>query len=79
MRIRDAYSGYGAFGAPTLSWSSPELELGRGLYADSAVSVVPCRTDMRSTSMELYTTGTGELNVTSLEYVARFHPKIKRK
>ena len=79
VRIRDAYSGYDAFGAPTLSWSSPELELGRGLYADSAVSVVPCRTDMRSTSMELYTTGTGELNVTSLEYVARFHPKIKRK
>lgn len=66
-------------GAPTLSWSSPELELGRGLFSDRAMTIVPCRTDLRSTAMELSTGGTGELNITALEYVAKYHAKIKRK
>lgn len=64
---------------PTLSWTSPELELGRGLYSEEAASIVPCRTRLRSTDMQVYTEGTGELNVTFLEYVAKFHPKIKRR
>jgi len=64
---------------PTLTWTSSELELGRGLFSETAASVVPCRTRMRSTNMEVFTEDTGELNITFLEYVAKFHPKIKRR
>lgn len=79
VNVSDAYSAGGDLDTPTLSWSSPELALGKGLFSDSFVSIVPCRTDMRSTEMEVYTKGTGELNITSLEYVAKYHPKIKRR
>lgn len=79
VNVTDAYSTGEDLAVPTLSWSSPELELGRGLYADTSISTVPCRTDLRSTAMELSTEGTGELNITSLEYVAKYHPKIKRR
>lgn len=77
--VNDAYSLGAEIGVPTLSWSSPELALSRGLYADTAISIVPCRTELRSTAMEVFTEGTGELNVTSLEYVAAYHSKIKRR
>ncbi len=79
VNVTDAYSTSEDLAVPTLSWSSPELELGRGLYADTSISIVPCRTDLRSTAMEVSTEGTGELNITSLEYVAKYHPKIKRR
>lgn len=79
VNVTDAYSTGEDLAVPTLSWSSPELELGRGLYADTSISTVPCRTDLRSTAMEVSTEGTGELNITSLEYVAKYHPKIKRR
>lgn len=79
VNVTDAYSPGEDLAVPTLSWSSPELELGRGLYADTSISIVPCRTDLRSTAMEVSTEGTGELNITSLEYVAKYHPKIKRR
>lgn len=79
VSVTDAYSTGEDLAVPTLSWSSPELELGRGLYADTSISIVPCRTDLRSTAMEVSTEGTGELNITSLEYVAKYHPKIKRR
>ncbi len=79
VNVTDAYSTGEDLAVPTLSWSSPELELGRGLYADTSISIVPCRTDLRSTAMEVSTEGTGELNITSLEYVAKYNPKIKRR
>lgn len=79
VTVTDAYSTGEELAVPTLSWSSPELELGRGLFADTSISIVPCRTDLRSTAMEVSTEGTGELNITSLEYVAKYHPKIKRR
>lgn len=79
VNVADAYSSGEDEGVPTMSWSSPELALGRGLFSDSFVSIVPCRTDMRSTVMEVFTESTGELNITSLEYVAKYHPKIKRR
>ncbi len=79
VTVTDAYSTGEDLAVPTLSLSSPELELGRGLYADTSISIVPCRTDLRSTAMEVSTEGTGELNITSLEYVAKYHPKIKRR
>lgn len=79
VNVTDEYSAGEDLAVPTLSWSSPELALGRGLYANTEVSIVPCRTDMRSTSMEVFTENTGEMNITSLEYVARYHPKIKRR
>lgn len=79
VNVSDDRSAGEDLSAPTLSWTSPELELGRGLFSDNAVSIVPCRTDLRSTAMEVFTGGTGELNLTSLEYVAKYHSKIKRK
>lgn len=79
VKVTDAYSDDEGSEVPVLTFSSPALELGRGLYSSQSVSIVPCRTDLRTTSMELWTEGTGELNVTSLEYVAKFNPKIKRR
>jgi len=63
----------------TLSWSSSELELGRAKYASEAVAVVPCRTNVNSTVAEFSTDGTGELNLVSLEYVVKYHMKIRRR
>jgi hypothetical protein len=63
----------------TLSWSSLELEPGRALYATDAVSIIPCRTNVSTTTVEVFTEGTGELNATSLEYVIKFNQKIKRR
>lgn len=79
VRVDDAYSRGDPNVVPTLSWSSPELQLGQALFSAHATSVVPCRTDLRTTQMEVWTEGTGELNITSLEYVAKFNPKIKRR
>lgn len=64
---------------PTLAWTSSELELGRGKFSNDAMSIVPCRTNMRTTDMEIWTDGVGELNVSALEYVGKYHAKITRK
>lgn len=79
VTVRDDRSAGDMLSVPTLSWSSPELELGSALFSDRAVSIVPCRTDLRSTYMEVATHGTGELNITALEYVAKYNATIKRK
>lgn len=80
VSIRDVFSDEdydGAFG--TLTWSSPELDVGRSRFGTDAVTIIPCRTDATSTSVEVYTEGTGELNVVSLEYIMQYHQKIKRR
>lgn len=79
VAVSDAYMSSEEYSDGVLTFSSPELALGRGLYADIAMNVIPCRTDMRTTSMEVSTEGTGELNITSLEYTAKVHPKITRR
>jgi hypothetical protein len=79
VRVSDANSAGDDVITPTLHWSSSELELGRALFSKQAGSIVPCRTDLRSTALEVYTEGTGELNLNWVEYIARFHPKTKRK
>lgn len=61
-----------------LSYASPELAPGRSSSAKEAANVVPARTTLRDTELELYTAGTGELNITWLEYVVRYHPKLRR-
>jgi len=63
----------------TLSWSSSELELGRAKYATESIAIVPCRTNADSTTVEFYTDGTGEMNITSLEYVMKYNQKIRRR
>lgn len=78
VTVNDAYSTADALETSPLTWSSPELELGRGLFSDQGLSVVPCRTDLRTTEMEVSTQATGELNISALGYVARFNTKIKR-
>lgn len=62
----------------TLNWSSSELELGRSKYATESVAVVPCRTQVSSTTVLFSTAGTGEFNLTSLEYVLKYNQKIRR-
>ena len=76
-RATEGDDGLGNVG--TLSWSSSELELGRAKYATESNAVVPCRTNADSTVVEFYTSGTGELNITSLEYVMKYNQKIKRR
>lgn len=79
VTVTDAYSSGDLLEVPTLTWASPELEIGRSAVANTASNVVPCRTDLRSTAMEVSTEGPGELNIISLEYTAKYHPKIKRR
>jgi len=67
------------FDVGTLLWSSKELELGRALYSTDAASIVPCRTNVTSTTVEIFTDKEGELNVVSLEYVLKTNQKIKRR
>lgn len=79
VRVSDDYSSEEMLDVPTLTFSHPELQPGRALYAVKANDVVPCRTDMRSTAMEVFTEGYGELNIVSLEYVGRYQPRITRR
>ena len=62
----------------TLYWSSSELALNRALVALTSNAIVPCRTNVDSTTMTVSTNETGELNLVSLEYVLRFNQKIRR-
>lgn len=62
----------------TLYFSSPELVLGNARVGDTSIAIVPCRTAADSTSLVISTDGVGELNIVSLEYVAKFNQKIKR-
>lgn len=77
--VTDDYSGTDEFGVPTLSWSSKDLQLGQRLTSGHTQCIIPCRTDIRSSQVELWVEGAGEMNITSVEYVAKYHPKIKRR
>lgn len=77
--IRDDRSDGDDLDVATLHWDSADLELGRGLYSEDSVSIIPCRTDMRTTEMTISSNSPGELNITSLEYVGKYQPKIKRR
>lgn len=79
VTVTDRYSDEEPQDQAVLTWASPELEIGRALFSTDSANIVPCRTQMRSTSMEVYTEGAGELNITALEYVAKFTPKVKRR
>lgn len=79
VRIKDAYTGADpTVGVGTLYWSSTELALNRGLYATESLATVPCRTNAATTSLVASTSGLGELNLISMEYILKFNPKIKR-
>lgn len=62
----------------TLYFSSAELALGIGRTGADSVAIVPCRTAADSTNLVVSTSGVGELNLVSLEYVARYHEQIHR-
>lgn len=79
VRVQDSYTGGDpTVGVGTLYWSSKELATDRGLYAYESLATVPCRTNAGTTTMVASTSGLGELNVISIEYVLKFNPKIKR-
>jgi len=63
----------------TLQYSSSELTPGQARYATDARAVIPARTSAGSTSLLMYTEGTGELNFTGIDYIGRFNSKIRRK
>jgi hypothetical protein len=79
VTVTDRYGADEELDVGTLTWSSPELDVNRSRFGTDAVSTIPCRTDTQSTVVEVFTEGTGELNVVSLEYILRFHQKIKRR
>ena len=80
VRVQDRNStDDGITSVGTLLWSSLELELGRSLYSTDAASIIPCRTNINTTVVDVYTEGTGELNAVSLEYVLKTNQKIKRR
>lgn len=79
ISVSDEYSAVTTFAGNALAYDSPELSLGRGKYSNLATIKIPARTDMRTTTLELSTSGVGEFNVTALEYIAKFSPKVKRR
>lgn len=64
---------------PALYWGSSELELGAPRVNGDSVATLPCRTNAATTTLLLYTEGLGEMNILSLEYVARYNQKLKRR
>lgn len=62
-----------------LLWSSEELQLGETPEAGDARTVVPARVRAPSCVMQLYTEGTGEMNITGIDYVGRLSLKFKRR
>lgn len=77
--VRDAHNpGEEALDVGTLYWSSTELAPSRAAYAPESTAVVPCRTNVGTTTMNIFTDGTGELNVVSIEYLLKFNVKVKR-
>ncbi len=67
------------FSASTLYWSSSELELDNALEGGESLAVVPCRTHADSTSIVMSTSGVGELNITTLDYVLKHNNKFNRR
>lgn len=63
----------------TLRFSSTELELGQARVAGASRAVIPARTNADSTTLTMYTEGTGELNFTGLDYTGRFNTRIRRR
>jgi hypothetical protein len=62
----------------TVYFSSNELGLGKARVGTDSVAIIPARTNANTTSLVVYTEGTGELNLASIEYVGNYHEKIKR-
>ncbi len=62
----------------TLYWHSEELVLGQRRTPEDASTVIPCRVDAPSSTVNFYSTGPGEFNIKTLEYIGRSVPKIKR-
>lgn len=63
----------------TLRFCSTELELGHARYGVASRAIIPARTDADTTTLSLYTEGTGELNFTGLDYTGRFNTRIRRR
>ena len=61
-----------------LTWQSTELDLGSAVVASQSRVVVPARTRADSTTLLIYTSGLGELNVVSIDYACRYHQKLRR-
>lgn len=79
VRVQDTHSGSNpTMAVGTLYWSSTELATDRGLYALESLATIPCRTNAVSTTLVASTSGLGEMNIISIEYVLKFNPKIKR-
>lgn len=80
VRVSDLYStSIEDYEYSPLQYSSPELAPGSPIVATRSINVVPARTDMPTTLLEIFTEGSGELNLTSLEYVAKYNQKIRRR
>jgi hypothetical protein len=82
VTIRDRYNVEepdSVYNQSTLFFSSTELEPGVALVGSDSTAIVPARTNSASTSLIISSSGTGELNVVGLEYVAHYAQKIKRK
>jgi hypothetical protein len=77
--VSDRTSTAEPYDTPTVAFDSGELTLGEALPTSDYSVVIPCRTEMRSSQVELFTTGPGELNIKWMEYVGRFFPKIRRR
>lgn len=79
VAVSDATSPYseGAIAGP-LYYSSRELSPGNARVAGDSVTTIPARTDANTTNLVISSDGVGELNVVSLEFVAKYHAKISR-
>lgn len=77
--IADRYAFTAEADVGVLSWGDAELSPGSAQVSSKATVVVPCRTELGSTVVEFYTESAGELNLTALEYTAKYHAKVRRR
>jgi hypothetical protein len=78
-RIKDQFTPEDELLIPTITFDNPEIDIGKALYSSHSLQQVPCRTEMRSSSCEIFTESAQELNCVSVEFLSRWQPKYRRR
>lgn len=78
-RIKDQFTPEDELLIPTITFDNPEIDIGKALFSSHSLQQVPCRTEMRSSSCEIFTESAQELNCVSVEFLSRWQPKYRRR
>lgn len=77
-QVQDRYTAQEPLAVSPISWYDPELQLGATIRAEEHSDIIPCRTDLRTSYLTLWTDGVGEMNITSIEYIGKHNQRLRR-